>query len=337
MQAATRIGLFSLADHLDDPITQARITPGQRLLELVEQGILSEQVGFERFAVGEHHFSDYILPNPNLILAAVATRTKTVRLFTTVTLLGLHDPIQLAEDVAVIDALSRGRFELSVARGVSAATAAAFGHDLEQPYNVLREKLSQLLDALTTGEVETRAGCRMRLSPAPVQRPHPPIWIGGGLSHGSCDLAAERGLPLILPSLFRYPEDYLPMVQRYREQMGIHSPAAPIRVGLPSYCWVAKTSQQARAEFRPRIDHYVERFRSLRQGFGRPMDFERLIQGPAICGSPAEVVDRLGAINELLGLDNHILLMDLGGAPLSALRDAMELMGARVLPHFKAP
>jgi alkanesulfonate monooxygenase SsuD/methylene tetrahydromethanopterin reductase-like flavin-dependent oxidoreductase (luciferase family) len=64
------------------------------------------------------------------------------------------------------------------------------------------------------------------------------------------------------------------------------------------------------------------------------MDFENLLKGPAICGSPAEVVDRLEQINELLGLDHHILLMDVGGAPFSEVAHAMELMGSHVLPKL---
>lgn len=334
--AQTRIGLFSLVDHLEDPRSGSRISEGQRLRELVEQGVLAEAIGFERFAVGEHHFSDYILPNPNLVLAAVAARTHRIRLFTAVTLIALHDPVRLAEDVSTVDALSGGRFELSVARGVSDATTRAFGHDPAEPYALMDERLSQLLEMLQSGRAQTAAGGELRLSPAPVQRPHPPIWIGGGVSHGSCDLAARRGLPLILPSLFRYPEDYLPIVERYRERLHAQFPDSTPRLGMPSYCWVAETSQRARQQFQPRLEHYVERFKRLRQGFGRPMDFEGLLSGPAICGSPAEVVDRLGRVHELLGLDNHILLMDLGGVPLSELQHALSLMGRDVLPHFAA-
>ncbi|MDD9943887.1 MAG: LLM class flavin-dependent oxidoreductase [Myxococcales bacterium] len=331
----TQIGLFSLVDHLSDPITGAQTTQGERLSELVELGVLAEQVGFERFAVGEHHFSEYILPNPNLILSAVAARTRRVRLFTTVTLIALHDPLRLAEDVAVIDALSGGRVELSVARGVSEETSSAFGIDHEDPYGVMGERLESLLGMLATHRASTVAGGSLPLSPRPVQKPHPPIWIGGGLSQGSCDLAAAHGLPLILPSLFRHPEDYLPMVERYRVEMGVRSPDVAPRLGMPSYCWVAETSQEARRRFQPRLEFYIERFKSLRHGFGRPMSFDSLLRGPVICGSPAEVVDRLAHVNELLALDTHILLMDLGGVPFGELRRAVELVGAHVLPQLR--
>jgi hypothetical protein len=61
-------------------------------------------------------------------------------------------------------------------------------------------------------------------------------------------------------------------------------------------------------------------------------DFERLIQGAAICGSPAEVVDRMNATKELLGLDLYLVMLDLGGLPETELFRALDLFGAEVLP-----
>src|SRR5690606_25527960 len=127
MRRSTCIGLFSLVDHLTDPVTGTSTTPERRLLQVIEQGVLAEQVGFERFAVGEHHFCDYILPNPSLVLSAIAARTSRIRLFTTVTLLALREEVQLAEDIALLDNISSGRLELSFARGVSEDAGAVFG------------------------------------------------------------------------------------------------------------------------------------------------------------------------------------------------------------------
>lgn len=335
MTGKTRVGLFSLVDHLSDPLTGLQVSAQQRLLEVIEQGVLAEQVGFERFAVGEHHFSHYILPNPSLILAAIATRTRSIRLFTTVTLLACRDAVQLAEDVALLDNISNGRLELSVARGVSFDAARVFGVDRENVYAILAERLAQLLTILTTGRLVGDAdGSTLRVCPLSIQKPHPIIWVGGGLSAQSCALAVDNSLPLILPSLFRHPEDYLPMVELYRDGLRRAGREACIRVGLPSHCWVAKTSQLAKERFRPRLEHYVHHAKGVREGLGRATDFDNLLRGPAICGSPAEVVDRLGQINELLDLDNHILLMDAGGVPHAELSESLELMGSEVLPQF---
>ncbi len=335
MTARTSIGLFSLVDHLTDPVTGITTTARQRLHEVVEQGVLSEALGFERFAVGEHHFCNYILPSPALVLSAIAARTSRVRLFTTVTLLALHDTIQLAEDIAVLDNLSDGRLELSFARGVSEQAGAAFGVPPGEVYQVMAAKLAELLSILGSGEIRPAASTtKLSLSPPTVQKPHPDLWIGGGLSPGSSDLAIEYALPLILPSLFRYPEDYLPILERYRDAMTMRGRADKIRVGLPSYCWVARDSQAAKRNWQPRMETYVRYAKNWRGGYGRALDFQSLLEGPAICGSPAEVVDRLARVNELLELDCHILLMDSGGVPFPELRDALELMGNEVLPQL---
>ena len=141
---------------------------------------------------------------------------------------------------------------------------------------------------------------------------------------------------MILPSLFRHPEDYLPCIERYQQGLidrGIRE--RPI-IALPSYCWVARTSQEARREWKPRLEQYVDYAKNYRGGFGRDLDFESIVStwGPGICGSPAEVVDKLGRINELLGLSHHLLLMDVGGMPFDKLRHSIELMGTEVLPQL---
>lgn len=328
---STRIGLFSLVDHLTDPVTRRQTTPRQRLLEVIEQAVLAEQVGFERFAVGEHHFSGYILPSAGLLLSPIAVRTERIRLFTTVTLLALYNPIQLAEEIGVLDQLSNGRIELSFARGVSSTASEVFGVPPDSAYELMERHLVRLLALLNSGEVAPET----RLVPRTIQYPHPKLWIGGGLHQQSCDLAVKYNLPLILPSLFRYPDDYLPMLEHYREGLSAQGVERVAQVGLPSYCWVAPTSQQARAQWRPRLEHYVSFARSLRSGFGRDLDFDTIVNGPGICGSPAEVVDKLSLINEKLKLDSHILLMDVGGMPFEELRDALELFGSEVLPHLQ--
>jgi alkanesulfonate monooxygenase SsuD/methylene tetrahydromethanopterin reductase-like flavin-dependent oxidoreductase (luciferase family) len=326
-----RIGLLTLVDHLPEPGSGERISARQRIDEVIAEAVVAEEVGFERFAVGEHHFSEYILSNPSLVLAAIAARTTDIRLMTAVSLLACRDTVQMAEDIGIVDSISNGRLEISVARGVSEQASRAFGVPREQVYTILEDKLRQLLAMLREGRVAD-----LPVLPRPVQRPHPPIWIGGGLSAESIDLAVGYGLPLILPSLFRYPEDYLPMIERYREGMRRAGRAEQIRVALPSHCWVGKTSQGARTRYRPYLQQYVGFARQLRQGFGRPLDFAGLIGGPAICGSPAEVVNRIGQINEQLGLDIHLLKMDAGGVPFEVLRDSLELMGSDVLPQLAA-
>lgn len=145
---------------------------------------------------------------------------------------------------------------------------------------------------------------------------------------------ATLDMPLFLPSLFRWPVDYVEIVDHYRakrEELGHHAPAT---VGFPSYLHVASTSQQARRRWRPYLEHYRDFALTLRSSFGRDTDFESLIAGPAICGSPAEVVERIHQIDEELGLSRHIFLLDAGGIPDGLIAEQMELLATEVLPHL---
>ncbi len=327
----TRLGLLSLVDHFADPVTGRRTSERQRLLEVVEQGVLAEAAGFERFAIGEHHFSRYISPSAHLLLTPLAMRTRAIRLFTAVTLLPLHDPIQLAEQIGVLDLLCDGRLELSFARGVSAAASEVFGITQDRVYQELEQRFARLVEVLRSGWVKQDA---VPLVPRSQQRPHPPLWIGSGVHHQSCDLAVRYETPLILPSLFRALDDYRPCVDRYREGLAERGASAKAAVALPTYCWVAKTSQAARLQWKPRLDQYVAYAKDYRGGFGQALDFDSIVAGPAVCGSPQEVVDKLGAINASLGLDLHLLLVDVGGMPFDDVRDAVDLLGAEVLPKL---
>lgn len=332
------MGLLSLADHVPDPLTGRRISQVERFRQLTDSAVLAERAGFDVFGVGEHHFSQYILSAPELVLANIAARTERIVLGTSVTLLANVDPVRQAESMSTLDVLSDGRAEVTFARGVSEDTAHAFGiADFEELRPRFEEYLRLVLRLLTEQEVSWSGEYRsalegVRVQPRPVQQPHPSIWIGGGLSNVSADLAAELGLPLMLPSLFRWPVDYVEIVERYRSRSAEAGHGDRARVGFPSYLHVARTSQEARARWRPHLEHYRDFAREVRGSFGRPVDFESLLAGPAICGSPAEVVERVCEIDATLGLDRHLVLMDAGGLPQGTYQEAIELMATEVLP-----
>ncbi len=336
----TDYGILSLADHLDDPVTGERRSQAERLQRVVDAAVDAEQAGFAAFGVGEHHFGGYILSAPELVLAAAAARTERISLGTLVTLLANTDPVRQAEQLATLDVLSGGRAEVTFARGVSEHTAHNFGiPDFEALRPRFEEYLKLLLRLFLEDEVTWEGEYRaplteVRLQPRPVQQPYPRMWIGGGLSTTSVDLAASLDMPLFLPSLFRWPVDYVEIVDHYRakrEELGHHAPAT---VGFPSYLHVASTSQQARRRWRPYLEHYRDFALTLRSSFGRDTDFESLIAGPAICGSPAEVVERIHQIDEELGLSRHIFLLDAGGIPDGLIAEQMELLATEVRPHL---
>ncbi|MBR7838542.1 LLM class flavin-dependent oxidoreductase, partial [Actinospica durhamensis] len=217
---------LSLGDHLPDPVTGVLVGQGERVRAIVEACVYAESLGFAGVGVGEHHFHDYIVSAPELLLAAIAARTSRLRLSTAVTLLAHADPVRVAEQFTVLDAVSAGRAQLCVARGVSSRTWAAFGSEGEQDVrDRLDEHLRLLLRLLGEPPVTWSGGSRPPLDAVTIQprpsaeQPESRIWLGAGFSPRSADLAAALGLPLLLPSTLHHPEVHLPVVARYREAL----------------------------------------------------------------------------------------------------------------------
>lgn len=320
--------LLILGDHLPDPRTGRVVTESERLRAIVEQAVTAEAAGFTGVAIGEHHFTRYIVSAPELVLAAIATRTATLRLSTGVTLLAHRDPVLVAEEVATLDVLSGGRAELIVARGVSPETDAAFGVGPDDLRARFDEHLRLLLRLLEEPDVTWRGRFRGPLAgvtttPRPVQVPRPTVWIGSG-SAISADLAVELGLPLMLPSTLRDPASHRQIVERYREAGGA-------RAALPSHVFVADA--RARETWRPYLMNYAE-FAKPWRGNGIPVDVEALMDGAAVCGDPTEVAERLNGLAKLLGLGAHLVIVDIGGLPQAEVLAAIELFGAEVIPRL---
>ena len=175
-----------------------------------------------------------------------------------------------------------------------------------------------------------------------TSRPRPvgdlPVWIGGGTSEKSIDLAAQLGCPLMLPSVFAPPSAFAPLVERYREQWRLAGHASEPVVGACCHAHVAADSQTAKQRFRPWYQGYWEWVQELIVSYtpdarAMPFDYEMMLSGPAMVGSPAEVVDRVHAAVELLGLDRMIFMFDLGGIPDDVLYPTLELFGKDVVPH----
>lgn len=334
------IGLMSLGDLLPDPTTGRLATEHERHRSFVDQAVLAEQLGFGSVHLGEHHFSDYMLSAPPVVLAAIGERTSAMRLSTAVTLAGNLDPVRIAEDYATVDVLSGGRAELVLGRGnLFTRTYEGFGH----PVATARQRYDESVSLLTrllreediTWDGEFRAPLRGHTT-----RPRPvsdlPIWIGAG-SAGSARLAADLGCRLMLPGVFGKPELYAPVVQLYRERWEANGRDwADARVGTCSHIHVAPTSQGARSRWEPYYRQYWEFVGTLLAGNSAwpAFDFDELLAGPAMCGSPASVLERISEWRDLLGIDRHLFMFDLGGIDEVPLRASMELFGTEVLPHL---
>src|ERR1700761_2593910 len=129
----------------------------QVIRDVVDEGVLADEVGVDAFGVGEHHRPDFSVSTPEVVLAAIAARTKRIRLGSAVTVLSSDDPIRVFERFSTVNAISNGRAEGTLGRGSFIESLPLFGFDLKQ-YEVLFEDKLDLFAALIRSEAVTWQG-----------------------------------------------------------------------------------------------------------------------------------------------------------------------------------
>ncbi len=344
-----KFNLMSLGDLVTDPVTGERSTNARRYKMFPEMAALAEGAGFNGINMGEHHGIEYIYSAPPVVLAAIAERTSTLRLGTAVTLLANLDAFRLAEDYATVDVLSDGRVDVVHGRGnFFASTYELFGHTIESSAARFKEN-AELVDQLWTGEpVHWKGEFRPSvngesLQPAPIQQARDCMWIGGGSSLESVELAARLGWKLMLPSAFGDPSFFVKVVDHYLSMWDEIGHDFEPEIGAGWHVWVADESQRARDQWEPRYRAYHAWMSDLLSKVNpsipehqkRPFNFEWLTaNGPAIVGSPDEVVERISKLSEQLKITTHLAYMDMGGMPENELFSAIELFGDKVIPQL---
>jgi len=166
---------------------------GRRADELSRQAELAQAWGYESFWLPENHFGEGAIPEPMMLLSAVASATSTIRLGTTSYLLPLRHPLQAAEQVAVLDQLSNGRVILGVGRGYQPALFDAFNVARSEKRAIFAECLATMRRAWAGDAI---ADPNISVWPRPVQLPHPPIWVAA-FGPKALRQAGSLGLPYL--------------------------------------------------------------------------------------------------------------------------------------------
>ncbi|WP_290657640.1 LLM class flavin-dependent oxidoreductase [Kocuria sp.] len=320
-------------DDDDRPVSHA-----QTVRNVVEQGVLADQVGLHSIGIGEHHRDDFAISAPDVVLAGIATRTRQLRLGTAVTVLSSDDPVRVYERFATLDALSDGRAEVVLGRGSFTESFPLFGYDL-QDYEALFEEKLALFAALRTSQPVTWKGTLTQdlrdvtLYP-PLENGPLPTWIAVGGSPQSVVRAAHYDLPLMLAIIGGPVERFAPFSDLYRRALAEfgHTPDNP--VAYHSYGYVAETDEQAREEFfRPYVIS-TERIGAER-GWPAPTKesfLEEVEHGSMAVGSPETVARKIAAGVRALGASRFDLKISTGPLSHGKLMRSIELYGTRVAP-----
>src|SRR4030088_2826994 len=181
----------------------------------VEEAVLADAVGIDSFNIGEHSRPDFHDPAAHVMLAAIAGRTKRIRLGTAVTVLSTQDPVRVYTNFATLDAVSNGRAQLVVGRGSLTESFPLFGFDLADYEELFEEKLDLLTRLLRDQPVTWSGRFRSPLTGQYVSPPlpagHLPTWVGVGGSPQSVVRAARYGLPLMIALVGGHPHRFVPL------------------------------------------------------------------------------------------------------------------------------
>lgn len=337
------LGLTTFVEYTGDPLTGRKVSPHQRMRDLMEEIVLAEQVGLDVFAIGEHHRPDFLASAPTVILGAAAERTKKMKLSTAVTVLSSEDPVRVYQQFATVDLLSGGRAEIMAGRGSFIESFPLFGYDLRD-YDTLFDEKLRMLVKLNDSERITWSGKHR----APIKdlgiypRPHQeklPIWVAIGGTPESVHRAATLGLPMMLAIIGGTPDRFAPYTDYYRKtatEAG-HDPSS-LGVGINQHCFIGEDSKKAADDFYPSYSLLMSRIGKER-GWP-PMTRDQYEQmrarhGALLVGSVQEVIDKILYEHELFKMTRFLVQMTVGSMPHDKVMKAIELFGDKVAPEVR--
>jgi probable LLM family oxidoreductase len=312
----------------------------QVIRDVIEEAALADALGIEAFGVGEHHRPDFSISAPEVVLGAIAGRTKRIVLGSAVTVISSDDPVRVFERFSSLNAASSGRAEITLGRGSFTESFPLFGYDLAQYEELFEEKLD-LFAALIRQEAVTWQGktrpalTNQRLFPTLEAGPLK-TWIGVGGSPQSVIRAAAYDFPLMLAIIGGDPKRFVPYVELYHRAFAqLGRPAQSI--GLHAHGYVADSDEQACEELWP---HYKTSRNRIGAERGWPpvtrasFDYEA-DDGALHVGAPDAVARKIAATAKALGIVRFDMKYSQGTLPHDKLMRSIELYGTKVIPMVR--
>ncbi len=336
------LGISSFAELTPDMVTGKTISSHQRMKDLMEEIELTDQVGLDVYALGEHHRPDFLVSSPAVVLAAEAVKTKHIKLSSAVTVLSSDDPVRVFQDFATVDLLSDGRAEIMAGRCSFIESFPLFGYDLEDYDDLFSEKLDLLLKINESEKVNWKGKFRapihdLGVYPRALQNKLP-IWIAVGGTPESVIRAANLGLPLALAIIGGNPAHFKPLVDLYRKT-AVKASHGHLPLAVHSHGYISDDSQQASDEFYPSYANamsIIGRERGWPPTTREQFEAGRSKQGALFVGSPQQVIDKILYEKELFGLDRFLLHVSVGTMPHSQIMHSIELYGTVVAPAVRS-
>jgi len=333
----------------------------------LDQLVHAEALGFDVIAVNEHHQTAYgMMPAPNLIASALIQRTEKVK----IAILGralplVNNPVNIAEEFAMLDVLSKGRIIAGFVRGIGAEYHST-GVNPALSHERFHEAHDLIVKAWTEPGPFEFEGDHYRfryvnLWPRPYQSPHPPVWIP---SMGSRETivwasAPERKYPFLVT--FSSEAAVVRYLNMYREAARAHGyEAAGDQLGWAVPLYVADTDERARVEAKAGIETLFNNFlpmpwemllppgyssiasmratmkirTALGAAHGQTID-DLIANGTVVAGSPRTVREKIERVRDQTGVEILITMLQFGVLSDELARRNMELFAAEVMPKLR--
>jgi alkanesulfonate monooxygenase SsuD/methylene tetrahydromethanopterin reductase-like flavin-dependent oxidoreductase (luciferase family) len=344
-----------------------QVPPGRSDAEVTHgefaQILLSEELGFDTVWLTEHHFTEYgISVSPLALAAAIAAKTERINIALAAAILPFHDPIRLAEEIAFVDILSRGRLRVGIGRGNRPIEFA--GYRVPQEEN--RERFGEILDIMIQAWTQERVSYQGRfftldgipVRPKPFQKPHPPLMLVC-VSPETIAFAARRAWPMINSILFGPLGQLIDKRNLYVAAMREAGYGeAEVQTALRSWSvsrhiYVAPTDREAMREAREAELWYQQalarflvpenidtapaalqpQFRALAEAL-KTITWEKLQEETVVFGSPELVTEKVREM-EALGVGELLCWMNFGNLTQEQAQRSMRLFAEKVMPQFK--
>ncbi|EQB94160.1 hypothetical protein GA8_18690 [Geobacillus sp. A8] len=326
-------GLFTVFDNYKDVIER---TPEQLFNEVLEQTQYADQLGYDSVWFAEHHFSEYgVLTTPQMLLAVAAQHTKNIRLGVSIVTLPFKNPIQVAEDYALLDVLSNGRLNLGLGSGYLPHEFAGFNIDPSDKAFRFNDAL-EVIEKAWSGQKFSHEGKYYNFSDIKLEvlpkQDKVPIWIGA-LSRRGSEFVAKMGYNImgvayVASNSLEELKDIIDNYKRIYRESGHDEKKLNIPIAVHTF--VAETREEAENIAKRHVNLYLDT-----RLYGRNAKFEDLeAREHLLIGSPDDVIKRLKKYQEL-GCDHIMMLMNFGGLPHKEVMKSIELVAKEVMPAFK--
>ncbi|MEA2641068.1 MAG: hypothetical protein QOF51_2462 [Chloroflexota bacterium] len=328
---------------LNTYVPEAEGSASELYARWVEQIVLAEELGFGCAWLTEHHFHPFggMLPSPQLLIAALASRTSRIRMGPAVTILPLHNPVRIAEDMAMLDVLTGGRLEVGVGRGMGNQYYDVFGADPSTAQQKFEEQVAMLRTAWSDEPLRWDGAffhCPrpVNVTPKPVQRPHPPLWIPVNADLAHARWVGQQSINLM--TLPWYPPTFAPtrrLIDEYRAGLKERErPEQSCEVLAYLTAYVGETPERAQREAEPHWEAYRHVAADQRGGPEvAPLSYETgAATSRCVFGDAEMCRQHVRRLRDELGIDRLALRFDFGGMAQDLVLASMRRFASEVAP-----